>query len=184
MSSFGIPHTAIGSQLGQSLYTNFPNCVNFPYICAHLPTIQPASVSPDLQLGHITPFKCPGTKRAHLHQKSSFSNGVTQTKLQENMLMRSRDQNTRRSLADNMNPMNLTLIFEVKHLSSSSYISTTTVSSLPRNFDQTQTVPVKLKRKLCCNKCEAVENVRPTKVTKALEWLVQNSMLYKEIEIG
>ena len=59
----------------------------------------------------------------------------------------------------------------------------TTVSSLPRNLDQTQTVPVKLKRKLCYNKCEAVENVRPTKVIKALEWLVQNSMLYKEIEI-
>ena len=125
MSSFGIPHTAIWSQLGQSLYTNFPNCVNFPYICAHLPTIQPASVSPDLQLGHITPFKCLGTKRAHLHQKSSFCNWVTLTQLQENMLMRSRDQNTQRSLADKMNPTNLTLIFEVKHLSSSSYISTT-----------------------------------------------------------
>ena len=59
----------------------------------------------------------------------------------------------------------------------------TTVFSLPRNLAQTQTVPVKLKRKLCYNKCEAVENVRPTKVIKALEWLVQNSMLYKEIEI-
>ena len=42
----------------------------------------------------------------------------------------------------------------------------TTVNSLPQNLDDAETVPLKLKRKLCCNKSNQFELVRPVKVLK------------------
>ena len=58
-----------------------------------------------------------------------------------------------------------------------------TVASLPRNMNETQTIAVKLKRKLQYNKAENSENVRPAKVLNALKWLQHNSALYKDTKI-
>ena len=54
---------------------------------------------------------------------------------------------------------------------------TPTVTSLPRNMNEIQTIPVRLKRKLQYNKAENSENVRPAKVLNALKWLLHNSAL-------
>ena len=58
-----------------------------------------------------------------------------------------------------------------------------TISSLPRNLDETQTVQVKLKRKLAYKSSVSVENVRPAKVLNALAWLIENSDLYKNVQL-
>ena len=59
----------------------------------------------------------------------------------------------------------------------------TTIKSLPRSFDDAETIPLKLKRKLCYNKDYQFETVRPRKVLRAVKYLVENSSLFKEEEI-
>lgn len=54
-----------------------------------------------------------------------------------------------------------------------------TVKLLPRLMNDTETVPVKFKRKLSYKHHVAFENVRPTKVMNAAKWLVQNSVLFR-----
>ena len=58
-----------------------------------------------------------------------------------------------------------------------------TVASLPRNMNETETIAVKLKRKLQYNKHEDSQNVRPVKVLGALHWLLQQSALYTDVQI-
>ena len=62
----------------------------------------------------------------------------------------------------------------------------TTVKQLPRMLDNTETIPVKLKRKLSYKHSVAFENIRPNKVLEAAKWLVENSALFKNegIEIN
>ncbi|XP_070538389.1 uncharacterized protein [Ptychodera flava] len=55
----------------------------------------------------------------------------------------------------------------------------TTVSTLPRTLNESQTIPVKFKRKISYTHAYQVENVRPLKVLQAANWLVKNSPLYK-----
>ncbi|XP_065944329.1 trichohyalin-like [Magallana gigas] len=59
-----------------------------------------------------------------------------------------------------------------------------TVNSLPRKMDEHITVPVKLKKRLCYQKCDYQENVRPTKVLMALHWLMNNSDFYRNANIN
>ncbi|XP_061170324.1 uncharacterized protein LOC133179634 [Saccostrea echinata] len=59
-----------------------------------------------------------------------------------------------------------------------------TVNSLPRKMDENITVPVKLKKRLCYQKCDYHENVRPAKVLMALHWLLNNSDFYKNANIN
>ena len=53
------------------------------------------------------------------------------------------------------------------------------VNSLPRTLDESQVVPLKLKRKMTLKTNEYFENVRPKKVVDAAQYLV-NTELYKE----
>ncbi|KAJ8049090.1 ATP-dependent DNA helicase pfh1 [Holothuria leucospilota] len=56
----------------------------------------------------------------------------------------------------------------------------TTVKTLPRRIDETQTIPVKFKRKLSFKHSVQSQNVRPSKVVDAAAWLVNNSQLYRD----
>ncbi|KAJ8041127.1 ATP-dependent DNA helicase PIF1 [Holothuria leucospilota] len=47
-------------------------------------------------------------------------------------------------------------------------------------MDESHTIPVKFKRKLCYNHAVLSDNVRPNKVLDAANWLINNSQLYKE----
>ncbi|XP_061173536.1 uncharacterized protein LOC133182702 [Saccostrea echinata] len=58
-----------------------------------------------------------------------------------------------------------------------------TVNSLPRQFNNDITVPVRLKRRLSYKTCDFVENVRPQHVIIALHWLMRNSQMYKDANI-
>ncbi|XP_062577686.1 uncharacterized protein LOC134239531 [Saccostrea cucullata] len=58
-----------------------------------------------------------------------------------------------------------------------------TVNSLPRQFNNDITVPVRLKRRLSYKTCDFVENVRPKHVIIALHWLMRNSQMYKDAKI-
>ena len=55
-----------------------------------------------------------------------------------------------------------------------------TVSCLPRPMDENFTVAIQLKKKLTYKKVDFKENVRPLKVLTALQWLLNNSDLYKK----
>ena len=57
------------------------------------------------------------------------------------------------------------------------------VYNLPRNIDDTETVPIKLKRKLQYKTAVLSENVRPVVVVHALQWLLQHGSLYKDLGI-
>ena len=59
-----------------------------------------------------------------------------------------------------------------------------TVSCLPRPMDENFTVAIKLKKKLMYKKVDFKENVRPLKVLTALQWLLDNSDLYKKAGIN
>ncbi|KAJ8048375.1 hypothetical protein HOLleu_00659 [Holothuria leucospilota] len=56
----------------------------------------------------------------------------------------------------------------------------TTVRTLPRRMDETQTIPVKFKRKLSFKHSVQSQNIRPSKVINAAVWLVNNSQLYRD----
>lgn len=55
-----------------------------------------------------------------------------------------------------------------------------TIKALPRQFDESVTVPVRLKKKLSFKTCDFTQNVRPQAVVSGLHWLMQNSELYKD----
>ena len=59
-----------------------------------------------------------------------------------------------------------------------------TVSCLPRPMDENFTVAIQLKKKLTYKKVDFKENVRPLKVLTALQWLLNNSDLYKNSGIN
>lgn len=54
-----------------------------------------------------------------------------------------------------------------------------TVRVLPRLLNDTETIPVKFKRKLSFKHHVAFENIRPTKVLNAAKWLIENSILFR-----
>lgn len=55
----------------------------------------------------------------------------------------------------------------------------TTIKLLPRMLDNTETIPVKLKRKLSYKHFVAFEKMRPNKVFEAARWLIDNSALFR-----
>ena len=57
---------------------------------------------------------------------------------------------------------------------------TETMVSLPRNIDESQTIPSKLKCKLCYKKHYQFQNIRPASVLKAAKYLVETSKLFKK----
>ena len=58
-----------------------------------------------------------------------------------------------------------------------------TVKILPRTLSDTQTITVRYKRKFEYKKCEFTENIRPTAVWKAADYLLKNSEIYKNENI-
>ncbi|XP_070191701.1 uncharacterized protein [Littorina saxatilis] len=54
------------------------------------------------------------------------------------------------------------------------------VTSLPRRFEETETIALKLKRRLRYKSSYHFENVRPGKIFAAAEWLIGNSVLFRE----
>lgn len=60
---------------------------------------------------------------------------------------------------------------------------TPTITALPRNLSETQTIPIKLKKRMRFASSVFTENVRPLKVMSALKWLIVNGPLYKELNI-
>ncbi len=59
-----------------------------------------------------------------------------------------------------------------------------TITSLPRRLEASQTIPVKLKRKLSYATAAFTENVRPTAVLIALHWLLHNSPVFQNAQIN
>lgn len=57
------------------------------------------------------------------------------------------------------------------------------VNALPRPFDENVTVAVKLKKKMSFKSCAFSENVRPLRVLVALNWLMKNSIMYKDAHV-
>ena len=55
-----------------------------------------------------------------------------------------------------------------------------TINCLPRPMDDNFTVAIQLKKKLSYKKVDFKENVRPLRVLSALNWLMNNSQLYKK----
>ncbi|MDY6842421.1 MAG: DUF6570 domain-containing protein, partial [Pseudomonadota bacterium] len=58
-----------------------------------------------------------------------------------------------------------------------------TVTSLPRRFEETQTIALKLQRRMCYKSSYHFENVRPRKIFDAAKWLIEHSEMYKEDKI-
>ena len=58
------------------------------------------------------------------------------------------------------------------------------VKKLPRTLNEYETISVKLKCRLCCKNTVFDENVRPYKIIEALQYLLNNSNLYKEHNIN
>ena len=54
-----------------------------------------------------------------------------------------------------------------------------TVSILPRPINESQTIPIKLKRRLGYKHHYQFQNIRPTKVLEAAQYLVRNSEIFK-----
>ncbi|XP_069109201.1 uncharacterized protein [Argopecten irradians] len=59
-----------------------------------------------------------------------------------------------------------------------------TVNALPRQIDEHVTIAVKLKKRLSHKSACFTENVRPNAVMNALEWLMENSEMYKNAGIS
>ncbi|XP_033725385.1 uncharacterized protein LOC117315345 [Pecten maximus] len=59
-----------------------------------------------------------------------------------------------------------------------------TVNALPRQIDEHVTIAVKLKKRLSHKSACFTENVRPNAVMNALEWLMENSEMYKNAGIN
>ena len=57
------------------------------------------------------------------------------------------------------------------------------VKTLPRTLNEYETISVKLKCRLCYKNTVFDENVRPYKIIEALQYLLNNSNLYKEHNI-
>ena len=55
-----------------------------------------------------------------------------------------------------------------------------TINCLPRPMDENFTVAIQLKKKLAYKKVDFKENVRPLRVLSSLNWLMNNSQLYKK----
>lgn len=55
-----------------------------------------------------------------------------------------------------------------------------TVNSLPRPLNELQTIPIKLKRRLTYKHHYLLENIRPLKVLKAAQYLVETSQLFRD----
>lgn len=55
----------------------------------------------------------------------------------------------------------------------------TTVNFLPRSLHKSQTIHIKLKRRLSFKHCYQFQNIRPTKVIEAAEYLINTSELYQ-----
>ena len=55
----------------------------------------------------------------------------------------------------------------------------TTVNFLPRSLHKSQTIPIKLKRRLSFKHCYQFQNIRPTKVIEAAKYLINTSELYQ-----
>ena len=58
-----------------------------------------------------------------------------------------------------------------------------TVSTLPRSINESQTIPIKLKRRLSYKHYCQFQNIRPRKVLEAAEYLVKTSELFKNEHI-
>ena len=58
-----------------------------------------------------------------------------------------------------------------------------TVNTLPRPINESQTIPIKLKRKLSYNHHYQFQNVRPRKVLEAAKYLVETSELFQNEHI-
>ena len=56
----------------------------------------------------------------------------------------------------------------------------TSVNKLPRLLSESQTIPVKLKRKLSFKHHYSYESIRPNKVLEAAQYLTRNSMLFRD----
>ena len=54
-----------------------------------------------------------------------------------------------------------------------------TVNVLPRPINESQTIPIKLKRRLGYKHHYQFQNVRPSKVLEAAQYLVRNSEIFK-----
>lgn len=54
-----------------------------------------------------------------------------------------------------------------------------TVKALPRNMNDSETIPVKFKRRLSYKSHLVYEQIRPERVLKAAKWLVENSSLFQ-----
>lgn len=54
-----------------------------------------------------------------------------------------------------------------------------TVKALPRNMNDSETIPVKFKRRLSYKSHIVYEQIRPERVIKAAKWLVENSSLFQ-----
>ena len=59
-----------------------------------------------------------------------------------------------------------------------------TASTLLRPINESQTIPIKLKRRLSYKHHYQFLNVRPTKVLKAAKYLVKTSKLFRNEQIG
>lgn len=55
----------------------------------------------------------------------------------------------------------------------------TTVNFLPRSLNKSQTIPIKLKRRLSFKHCYQFQNIRPTIVIEAAKYLINTSELYQ-----
>ena len=55
-----------------------------------------------------------------------------------------------------------------------------TILKLPRNRDENECIPVKLKRKLSYKHHVEFRNVRPQRVLNAVNWLIENSQLFQD----
>ena len=58
-----------------------------------------------------------------------------------------------------------------------------TISSLPRNMQETDTISVKIKCKHSYKHHVLAENIRPRKVLEALHYLLQNSTMFQNENI-
>ena len=58
-----------------------------------------------------------------------------------------------------------------------------TVSFIPRPINESQAIPIKLKRHLVYKRHYQFQNIRPTKVLTAAQYLIYNIEIYKNEEI-
>ncbi|XP_071810912.1 uncharacterized protein [Apostichopus japonicus] len=58
-----------------------------------------------------------------------------------------------------------------------------TITALPRRLCLSETIPIKLKKRLTYSSSAYIENVRPLKVMTALHWLINNGSLFQELKV-